>query len=183
MGSKGSRKAAVGGATQGLEPPSQWSKCEGMAGDKGGMSFEFEVGSIEAAKDEGGTCSCEGHLINGLVRGEAQDGTKGTEDGVVAAFEEVGAYVRGEDTHKVLEAADASDLQDAECGVWVAVGELGDDINEAVVAVSSVLEVVDDVVRVVGGVPRAAKAPLEAGPLLNGGGRQGARGCRGVGVK
>ena len=70
----------------------------------------------------------------------------------------------------MLEAADARYLEDTECCMRVAMGELGDDIQEAVMADCSILEVAGDVVSVIGGVPRAAEATFEAGPLLDGGG-------------
>ena len=141
-----------------------------MARDEGSLALETEACSIESAEDEGGPCSCEGHLVDGLVGGEAQDGTDCAEDGIVAALKEVGAYVGGEDTHEVLEAADARYLEDTECCMRVAMGELGDDIQEAVMADCSILEVAGDVVSVIGGVPRTAEATFEAGPLLDGGG-------------
>ena len=166
----------MGGTSQALEPSSKWSKREGMAGDKRSLALESEAGSIESAEEEGGTCSGEGHRVDGLVGGEAQDGTKCAEDGVVAALEEVGADVGGEDTHKVLEAPDARDLEDAECCMRVAVGKLGDNVKEAVVTRSNILEVAGDVVGVVGGVPWAAEATLKAGPLLDGGGGKAPRG-------
>ena len=57
-------------SSQALEPSSNWSKGEGMAGDKRSLALESsEAGSIdESAEEEGGTCSGEGHRrVDGLV--------------------------------------------------------------------------------------------------------------------
>lgn len=80
----------------------------------------------------------------------------------------------------MLEAADADDLEDSECRVGLGLSQGPQEGQEAVMAVGDVAEVGQQIITVVGGVPRAAQAALEALTAFDRGHRW--RGNRGVGL-